>query len=348
MRRRDNDRKALEQRQKLMGLGNRSMSKSYYPELQKRLNELEGFRDLLNRIHDTIFIVNMENGQIMDISGAAEAMTGSPGHRLLGRRFVEILPPHIRKDVAALVGTDRTTVTLETTFNCPQCTGRVPTPVEIAIQFPTDPGGDRAVVVARDITERKQAEDEIRRYNEELETRVKQRTRELDQANEAKSDFMSFISHELRTPMTSVLGFVRIMRKKLTNSIYPSVHSDSPKVRRDMEQVVRNTDVIIAEGERLLTMVNDLLDMAKHEAGRMEYHMRVTDLNRLLDRALAAAAGLFDDTEAEFVQEIQPDLPAITADDDRLIQVILNLLSNAVKFCGEGSITFRTEVEGHT
>ncbi len=346
MKRRDRENDSGEQRQKLMGLGNRSMGKSYYPELQRRLHELESFRDLLNRINDTIFIVDAHNGLILDMAGAAELMTGCPSHQLMGQAFSEILPHHVRKHVTNLLSSERATLTMETEFNCPMCEGRVPTPVEITIQFPEGDEGDRAVVVARDISERKQAEEEIKRYSEELEIRVKQRTRELDQANEAKSEFMSFISHELRTPMTSVLGFIRIMRKKLVKSIYPSVQTDSPKVRRNMDQVLQNVDVIIAEGDRLLQLVNDLLDLAKHEASKMEYHMRISDLNRMLDRAMAAAAGFFDDSEADFVQEIPPGLPPVTADDDRLIQVILNLLSNAEKFCKEGTITLRASVEG--
>jgi signal transduction histidine kinase len=190
-----------------------------------------------------------------------------------------------------------------------------------------------------------------------LEQRVLERTADLvearqaaEAATEAKSRFLSNVSHELRTPLTSVVGFSKLISKRLAEVVYPAIRPiDDPRVERAMRQVTENLGIIVEEGERLTTLINETLDLAKIEAGRVEWRSETVDIGDVVGRATAATASLLrPDSGPKLVVELEPDLPAITGDRDRLIQVVINLISNAVKFTPEGSITIVGwhEVEG--
>ena len=92
-------------------------------------------------------------------------------------------------------------------------------------------------------------------------------------ANDAKSAFLTNVSHELRTPLTSVVGFAKIIRKRLDERVIPLVPGDDPRAQRAVEQVRSNVEIIVAEGERLTTLINNVLDLAKIEAGKFEWVM---------------------------------------------------------------------------
>ena len=181
-----------------------------------------------------------------------------------------------------------------------------------------------------------------------LEQRVLERTADLvearqaaEAATEAKSRFLSNVSHELRTPLTSVVGFSKLISKRLTDVVYPAVGpSEDPKLERAMRQVTENLAIIVEEGERLTTLINETLDLAKIEAGRVEWRTEPVDVGEVITRATAATASLLrSDAGPKLLIEVEPDLPPITGDRDRLIQVVINLISNAVKFTPEGAIT---------
>ncbi|HSL75751.1 MAG TPA: ATP-binding protein [Candidatus Limnocylindrales bacterium] len=181
-----------------------------------------------------------------------------------------------------------------------------------------------------------------------LEERVLERTADLvearqaaEAATEAKSRFLSNVSHELRTPLTSVVGFSRLISKRLSDVVFPAMGaSDDPRVDRAMRQVTENLAIIVEEGERLTTLINETLDLAKIEAGRVDWRSEPVDIHEVIDRATAATASLLrPDSGPTLRVEVEPDLPTITGDRDRLLQVVINLISNAVKFTPEGSIT---------
>ncbi|MGP1382215.1 MAG: response regulator [Thainema sp.] len=162
--------------------------------------------------------------------------------------------------------------------------------------------------------------------------------KEVDQM---KTDFISTVSHELRTPLTSVLGFAKIIKKKLDDVVFPLVDSDDKRVNRTVRQVKDNIDIILTEGTRLTTLINDVLDIAKMEAGKVEWKMESLSIAEVIARAIAATSALFEAKQLRLVREIELDLPPIMGDRDRLIQVVINLLSNAVKFTDEGTVTCR-------
>ena len=176
-------------------------------------------------------------------------------------------------------------------------------------------------------------------HNAELYEEAKEAKAKAEDANEAKSAFLSTVSHELRTPLTSVLGFAKIIRKRLEDKIFPAVTVDDQKIKRTMKQVSENLNVVVSEGERLTNLINDVLDLAKIESGRMEWHMRPIFLQDVISRAIASTSALFDEKGLKLVKNVSPDLPLIQADEDKLIQVVINLLSNAVKFTDKGKVT---------
>ena len=154
-----------------------------------------------------------------------------------------------------------------------------------------------------------------------------------------KTDFISTVSHELRTPLTSVLGFAKLIQKKLEESILPLIQTDDKKVNRSIRQVTENIAIIVSEGTRLTKLINEVLDVAKIEAGKMQWNMDRLEITEVIDRAFAATSALFEQKGLEPIKAIAADLPKIEGDKDRLIQVVINLISNAVKFTDKGCIT---------
>ncbi len=201
---------------------------------------------------------------------------------------------------------------------------------------------------------------EVEAQKEALEQRVVERTAALasaieeaqaarvaaEAASASKSAFLSSVSHELRTPLTSVVGFSRLIRRRLDELVFPSVPEGDAKRDRAMRQVSDNLGIIIEESERLTTLINDTLDLAKIEAGRMEWRRELVNVAGVIDRATAATASLLAGPGPEMIVRVEPGLPSPVGDRDRLIQVVINLISNAVKFTPTGSITCAARLEG--
>jgi signal transduction histidine kinase len=158
-------------------------------------------------------------------------------------------------------------------------------------------------------------------------------------ASEAKGSFLSNVSHELRTPLTSMVGFSKLIRKRLEEVVFPAVEPGDPKRDRAMRQISENLGIIVDEGDRLTALINDTLDLAKIEAGRMEWRRDTLAIGDVIGRAVAATASLLDREGPAMVVDVGADLPTIVGDRDRLIQVVINLISNAVKFTPSGTIT---------
>jgi signal transduction histidine kinase len=151
------------------------------------------------------------------------------------------------------------------------------------------------------------------------------------------------VSHELRTPLTSILGFSKLILKDFERSFLPEPGAAPETVSR-AKRIVHNVKIIADEGERLTRLINDVLDLSRIESGRMVWNDQTLNPAEVLARAVDAVRGQFDGNPlARLCVSLPADLPAITMDPDRLIQVAINLLHNAAKFTpsGEVSLTAR-------
>ncbi len=181
---------------------------------------------------------------------------------------------------------------------------------------------------------------QVRAYSRALEDKsrsLEQATAELREANNQlqsldrlKDDFMSSVTHELRTPLTSIRALAELMQGD----------ADMPTAQR--QQFI---GIIVAETERLTRLVNQVLDMAKIEAGHADWHVAAVDLRALVEQAVATTAEVFRERDAKVSVQLPADLPVLQADPDRLMQVLLNLLSNAAKFVPQHGGLVRVDVQ---
>ncbi len=159
-------------------------------------------------------------------------------------------------------------------------------------------------------------------------------------ANVAKSQFLASVSHELRTPLTSILGFTRLVHKRIEERIVPLIPTGDARTEKTLKQVEDNLKIIVLEGQRLTELINDLLDLEKIEAGKVEWHMQPLQIADVVNQAADGTASLFEEKKLSLVRAVGRDL-AVCGDRDRLVQVMVNLFSNAVKFTLRGTITVR-------
>ena len=163
----------------------------------------------------------------------------------------------------------------------------------------------------------------------------------LQRLDRLKSDFLSSVSHELRTPLTSIRGFTSLIEREFSRHFVPLADGD-PVLQKKSQRIQGNLEIILKESERLTRLINDVLDLAKIEAGRVEWHAAPIQPETLLRDAANAARGAFGSNPAVSLQlDIQPDLPEFVGDTDRLLQVLVNLLNNAAKFTQHGSVTLK-------
>jgi signal transduction histidine kinase/CheY-like chemotaxis protein len=166
-----------------------------------------------------------------------------------------------------------------------------------------------------------------RLFEEALETA--ERLREVDRL---KSQFLANMSHELRTPLNSIIGFSRVVLKGIDGPI-------TDRQREDLEAIHNS-------GQHLLGLINDILDVSKIEAGKMELDFEAVDLQEIINGVMSTAVALVKDKPIELQRSISDALPIITADERRVRQILLNLVSNAAKFTKEGFVRVGARVQG--
>jgi PAS domain S-box-containing protein len=191
--------------------------------------------------------------------------------------------------------------------------------------------------ILRDITERKQIERELHEHRENLEQLVEEQVHEIriakdaaERASQAKSDFLASMSHELRTPMHAILSYSQIGLQKYATA-------DPAKLEQYFGR-------ISTAGNRLLGMINELLDLAKAESGRIVYDLQPADLHQLIEEIACEYEGLAQQRSLHFERTLALADAEIVMDRERIGQVIRNLVGNAFKFSPDnGSVTLATD-----
>ncbi len=191
------------------------------------------------------------------------------------------------------------------------------------------------VIFSEDITARKSAEEELRKYREHLEEMIAERTEELETASRAKSDFLASMSHELRTPLNSIIGFSEIMLDGITGSMT----DEQREYLGDIHE----------SGNHLLSLINDILDLSKVESGKMELELSRVSVKSVLKStySLFREKSLKHNIKIDTEIKLDEDAEFIVADERKVKQVLYNIVSNAVKFTPDGGkIVISAELSG--
>jgi signal transduction histidine kinase len=146
-----------------------------------------------------------------------------------------------------------------------------------------------------------------------------------ERASHAKSAFLASMSHEIRTPLNAIIGFTRIVRRKGAEALPP--------------KQVENLDKVLVSADHLLGLINTILDIAKIEAGRMDVQPTAFDAAALVEESTTTVQPLVKEGQVQLKTEMEPDLPVVYSDQEKIKQILFNLLSNAAKFTAKGQIT---------
>lgn len=300
---------------------------------QQLLMHREILQGMLNAIKESIFLIDPA-GKLLALNPVAAERLGHPVEEMLGQDLLAYFPETVRESRRAYI--DDIFASGKPLYMEDCRNGRAF--ANTGYPLPGEDGSVRAVVVvATDVTERKVAEEELLRHRNHLAEQVAERTRDLQLAKEqaerayqAKTEFLANISHELRTPMHGILSFAQLgMRRHET---------------LERERLGRYFLHIHSSAERLTTLLNDLLDMSKLEAGQMKLQLAHCNLGDLVETVVNESEALIAAHELHIVRDYVtevPNLPLVSCDSQRMLQVIRNLLSNAIKFSpAGGEVTF--------
>ena len=303
------------------------------------------FSEIVRTAMDAIILFESD-GKVSLINGAAERMFGTNADKAMGRSIVEFLPQSVEEggDIVAAVRAAADDSRLErverATAVQPQAlTGRRANGEEFPIEASVsclDDGGRTYTLIARDISERVRHEQALRqqaasisesaRELQQLNQELHKRQIELERAMTARSRFYASMSHELRTPINAVLGYSTLLLERIYG----------PLNEKQTEGIERTQKA----ARHLLELVNDVLDLSKIEAGKIDLRLQPVDFPGLIEDLFVTVRPLADEHGSELTLEHRAEEPIrIVSDPRRLRQILLNLVSNAIKFGGGKPIT---------
>lgn len=273
-------------------------------------------------IPDLLFEVGADGRYLRVLSSRPELLISAP-ETLIGRCVRDVMPAHaadVVHQALADAATGGAVWGRELMLDVPA--GRLWFEISVARKMGAESKETSFMVISRDITERKRSEDRLKQLNDELERRVAERTsalldakNEAERANQSKSEFLSRMSHELRTPLNAILGFGQLLAL-----------AESDPVRHGHVQQ------ILGGGKHLLDLINEVLDLARVESGKMSVSLEAVSVADLVQECVALVQPQAQLRRVSVLADLCSPSVEVLADGIRLRQVLLNLLSNAIKY----------------
>ncbi len=271
---------------------------------------------ILETMQGAVIVEDLE-GRVRVANRIAQEMLGYDKEELTGMSLAQVLPAAV--ELRGMIGAGERAASKEMVWasrdgSLTQVSVSASALVDDRDQTPVG-----VVYVAHDITRHKQAEERLRSYSQELH----EANRKLEALDRLKSEFVSTVSHEFRTPLTSIKANAELILIK------PDLHQD--KKNRLLATINRESD-------RLSRLINDLLDLSKIEAGTVQWRREEVPVHEIVRSSLDAVLPLMQNKKLRLHTAIADALPPVQGDHDRLVQVMNNLLSNAIKFTSPGGL----------
>jgi PAS domain S-box-containing protein len=310
-----------EHRRQVIGLGENSFRKSYYPEMRRNITNVKNLVLAIEQSPRGIFIC-VRNGGIEYVNGTLLALSGCKTEELIGRRPRALWSRAIQGDSYDTVMQQLSSGQEWKGDLCLKAPSGEEIWVHLSIAPILDATGDLTHFLGsmEDISARKRVEDELKAV-------ALARTRALEAAEHLsalKSEFMANMSHEIRTPLNGILGFAQIGQRNY----------------QQPDKVLNAFATIQTSGKRLMAVIDDVLDFSNIEAGKLKIEQQEMSPGDEVRHAVESIRERAQAKQLALHVELAPDLPAnCISDPRRLVQILTNLLSNAVKFTDAGSIT---------
>ena len=349
-----------------------SSEKNYSVRAEKRSEDelgdlVEAFNEMVSQIQDRDTALRSEHdystgiingtpaiilgitpdGTTTFINLAGERITGYSAEELIDRNWWEMLyPGDKQQELAKLFREFEKSEMRDYEMNLATKSGDIRTISWNSIhRFDQNGKITEIIGIGNDVTERKRAEEELQKHREHLEELVKKRTSELEekateleQANirlqeldRLKSIFLASMSHELRTPLNSIIGFTGIILMGMSGEVN--------------EEQKKQLTLVKNSATHLLSLINDILDISKIEAGRAEVSLEEFELDDVVREVVESSTPAVNEKGLEFITELPEDI-ILFSDVRRMKQILLNLTNNAIKFTDQGSVKIAARISG--
>ena len=283
-------------------------------ELSEARRQLREMTAILDTATDGVLVLDSA-GVVESVNASAEALFGLDASEMLGRQFADLLTEDSGKSALDYLSGLRDSGVASLLNEGREVAARAGTgsiPIFMTMGRISSEEGGRFCAVLRDITHWKRTEAELMAAK-----------RAAEEASGQKSEFLARVSHEIRTPLNAIIGFAEVM---IEERFGPVENERYREYLRDIR----------TSGEHVVSLVNDLLDISKIEAGKLDLHFAAVPLNEVVRESIGLMQPQASRAHVVLRSSLSGDVPAIVADERTLRQIVLNILSNAVKFTGPG------------